>query len=226
MPAPTYKDISQAGSPFEVPSLGRARRRELPVRPISAVRVEQGLPEVKAVRGYNRPIRSRRRLEGYGIQDPNEARAVPESVMPGTILERIVAKRNWYLYGPPGPTSWTSQYMESLPDNVVGGIRIDFIYWLTDPPLALEPQGLYWHDPFAGYGDATRAFIVQSYGYRYAELSEAEILGSTDTALDARIQSLVGGGVAPYDEQVLTHRREHVGLPRGTPVLKENRRLI
>lgn len=212
------KDIRAPGKMKRPPP----SRRGIP-RAIRSIRSLKGTRKTV----FTKPIRGRRVILGYQLEDPLEARAVPESVNPGTILERIIYKRNLFLYGPPGPTTWTSQWGELAGGNVIGGIRLDFVYWLVRPPLALEPQGLFWHDPFMKYSDATRAFVVQSLGYRYAEIFEDEIMRLTDEQLDRRIQDLVGNRIALFSEIYLIEPSRIEGILRfGAPFKSESRRRI
>ena len=97
--------------------------------------------------------------------------------------------------------------------NSFGSLKLDFVYYLTLPPLVLEPQGLIWHDPFSDYLDAARAFTIEGLGFRYAEIFEDEILApATDDQLDERIKQLVGGRIAPFRERFLMNRKDVEGI--------------
>ena len=219
MPSTKYRGIEQARSPFErVPGVQPRPDRPIRRQPRTGRRRKQ-----RGFTAFREPIRSRRRFQPYAIEDPQEARAVPESMYPGSILERIVYKRKLYLYGKPGYANWTAQHEEQGGRHLIGGLAIDFVYWFRQPPLALEPQGRYWHGPIARFTDAQRAFILQGYGYDYAELNEDEVLSSTDEELDQRIQELVGTQTAPYREQFLSHRLTLTGATFIIQQLTERR---
>jgi hypothetical protein len=215
-----YRDVTEAHSPYE----------HVRVRPSNPARPQRGqkrqalaYPRPGGPRAFAKPIRGRRRYEPYAVEDPQEARAVSPTTYDGTILERIVYKRSLILFGPPGYFTWSAQHEEQGGRNLIGGIAIDFVYWLSRPFLALEVQGTYWHGPFAQYTDATRALILRGYGYRYAELGEDEVLALGDDYLDRRLLDLVGGRVSLYEEQWLTHPRTFTDVVHTLNPLRERR---
>lgn len=204
------RDITTARSPFEPVKV----KSVSPFTRLRGIRRPTRLSPDRGGRSARRPIRSRRVLSGYALEDPLEARAVPKSTFRGSILERIVYKRNLFLFGAPSPRTWSAQRDELGGKNTVGGIAIDFVYFLSQPLLALEVQGAFWHGPGEAYHDASRAFIVQSFGYRYAELLEQDIVSLPDPELDRLILDAVGGTVPPWNEQWLTHARPRMSVGR------------
>jgi hypothetical protein len=106
-----------------------------------------------------------------------------------TILERIVMKKLFQLYGEGG---FIVQEPFFGGRQLYGGLVTDFIITAVYPPCALEIQGAYWHsNPMGEARDAMRKAMIESLGYRYVELEEWEItLG--DKYLESKIEELVG----------------------------------
>jgi len=188
-------------------------------------------PRIKATGGrtpqikFSKPIQSRRQFQPFAMEDPDEARAVPETVFNGTILERIVYKRNLVLYGPPGPSSWDVQQAAIVRKGEFGGIKLDFVYYRVFPFLVLEPQGRVWHSFDTDYLDASRAFEIEGLGFRYAEIFEEDILSPvTDQELDRRIQDLVGNRIPRYPNARLTQPLPIEGIIRPLRTYKEDRK--
>jgi hypothetical protein len=216
-----YRDVTTAKSPFEDIPLPK-KRRDLPYRGERAL----GTYGDRRTRAFGEPIRSRRAFEPYAVLDPNEARAVPKEVYPGTLLERIIYRRNLVLFGRPSPDTWIAQKEEFGGRAVIGGYSLDFVYFLSRPYLALEVQGQFWHDPFTRWYDEMRALTLRTLGYRYAEIWDEEILNSTDEELDQHLLDLVSGRILPYEEQFLTNLRPYIGLPRAVLTRGISRREI
>jgi len=212
------KDLTQASKPVGATVRGTTPGQIKAVPGIGPYRGE------RAVKGFAEPIQSRRRFDEYATMDPEERRAVPKSVFPGSILERIVYRRCLVLYGPPGPSSWDIQQAEIVRAGAFGGVKIDFVFW-TFPPLALEVQGSYWHGANAAYGDAARAFQLIGSGFRYAEIWEEDILSPrTDQDVDRRLQELVSGKLAPFQERWVTQPERIEGILQFRENFKEKTR--
>jgi hypothetical protein len=106
-----------------------------------------------------------------------------------TILERIVIKKLFQLYGEGGFIVQEPFFGGRI---IYGGLVTDFVVIAVYPPCALEIQGEYWHsNPLGEERDLMRRLMIESLGYRYVELEEWEIMLGDDY-LESRIEELVG----------------------------------
>lgn len=193
-----YRDLAQAA---DRPVVTPAVSKPLVTEPYRAMPTVKQLPRRKP-RAVTKVSRGRRVLREYTAENPLEARAISYDVLPQSILERIVYKRNLILFGPPGPFTWDTQVVKQ------GGVRADFVYWMVYPPVVIETQGQIWHDAFADYGDASRAFFLEAMGFRYFEIFEDDILARDDSWLDDQILSMLGSTNIEYREARLALPRQ------------------
>jgi len=118
-------------------------------------------------------------------QDPLEARAIPKGVFPGaTLPERIVYKKLTQLVG---ESNFIFQRSALGGRAILGGFVIDFLVYITNPPILIEVQGMHWHQPKDAYRDLERALVMSSMGYEYHEIWEDDIYSS-----DERLEQILG----------------------------------
>lgn len=122
-------------------------------------------------------------------EDILEQRAIPKGTFPGaTLPERIVYKKLDQLVG---HDKVSFQRDEFGGRNILGGFVIDFLVYITNPPICIEVLGAYWHQSATEYRDLERALVIQQLGYEYHELHEMDIYQS-DERLEQLLEPILG----------------------------------
>lgn len=116
-----------------------------------------------------------------------EARAFPEQIVNGTILERIIAKQVH-------DRGYRFQFQQFVPGTpFANSPRMDVAVYGTgiSEPLDLEAQGQFWHTDHAA--DDLRKAQIELAGIRVVYLWEADLIGSEDRmqyALDLALRGV------------------------------------
>ena len=118
-------------------------------------------------------------------EDPLEQRAIPRDWFAGaTLPERIVYKKLMEMVG---EDRIIFQRSEQGGRAIIGGFVIDFLVYVTNPPILIEVQGMHWHQPKDAFRDIERALVMTSLGYEYNEIWEDDIYQS-----DERLEDILG----------------------------------